>query len=269
MDHRYELDETIDMETPSIARMYDYVLGGGANFEIDRNAAEAIPDGMPGSRAWARANRGFIGRAVTVLCERGIDQFLDLGSGAPTVGNPHEIALRHYPEARIAYVEREPVAVEYANKMLADLPGVTMTWADFRDVGSVLEAPGVADLLDFSRPVGILAMAVLDLLEDVDPVELTAAYRDACCPGSALGISHAVGLTLSLAEQERVLSVMRTTNTPGAGFGTIDDVAALMAGYTLLEPGIVPVGAWRPIDPVDEDAAKRANYVGAVGIKES
>ncbi|MBB5915396.1 hypothetical protein BJY24_004308 [Nocardia transvalensis] len=267
MDPRYRLDDTIDMETPSIARMYDYVLGGGANFEIDREAADAIPDGMPGSRAWAQANRAFVGRAVAAMCERGIDQFLDLGSGAPTVGSPHEIALRHNPDARIAYVEREPIAVEYAARVLEDEPRVTMTWADFRDVDSVLAADGVADLIDFDRPVGILAMAVLDLLEDVDPKELTAAYRDACCAGSAMGISHAVGLTLSLEEQEQVLAVMRRTNTPGAGFGTVDDVAKLLTGYVLLEPGIVPVGAWRPADPITDEEARRANYVGAVGLR--
>ncbi|WP_280376913.1 SAM-dependent methyltransferase [Nocardia wallacei] len=267
MDPRFRLDDTIDMNTPSIARMYDYVLGGGANFETDRQAADAIPEGMPGSREWARANRFFVGRAVTALSELGFDQFLDLGSGAPTVGSPHEIALRHNPAARVAYVEREPVAVEYANKMLADQPQVSMTWADLRDIDSVLAAPGVAGLLDFDRPVAVLAMAVLDLLEDIDPAELTAAYRDACSAGSALGISHAVGLTLTLEQQEQVLSVMRRTNTPGAGFGTIDDVAALLHGYTLLEPGIVPVGAWRPLDPIDEADARRANYVGAVGVK--
>ena len=269
MDSRYPLDETVDRETPSIARMYDYVLGGGAHFSIDREAADAIPDGIPGSRSWAIANRGFIARAVGALSELGFDQFLDLGSGAPTVGNPHEVALRHNPQARIAYVEREPVAVEYAHGVLAEYPNVTMTRADFRDVDSVLTAPGVADLLDFSRPVAILAMAVLDLLEDVDPVELTATYRDACAPGSALGISHAVGLTLSLEEQERVLSVMRRTNTPGAGFGTVDDVAALMSGYPLLEPGIVPVGAWRAVEPIDDEQARSTNYVGAVGIRPS
>ncbi|MBF6174740.1 SAM-dependent methyltransferase [Nocardia blacklockiae] len=267
MDPRYPLDETIDMDTPSIARMYDYVLGGGANFETDRRAADAIPDGMPGSRQWARANRGFVGRAVAALCELGIDQFLDLGSGAPTVGSPHEIALRHNPAARVAYVEREPVAVEYANKMLVDQPQVSMTWADLRDIDSVLNAPGVAGLLDFDRPIAVLAMAVLDLLEDVDPLELTAAYRDVCRPGSALALSHAVGLTLTLEQQEQVLSVMRRTNTPGAGFGTIEDVAALLTGYRILEPGIVPVGAWRPHDPIDDEVARRANYVGAVGIK--
>ncbi|RDI62740.1 SAM-dependent methyltransferase [Nocardia pseudobrasiliensis] len=269
MGSRYGLDETIDMDTPNIARMYDYVLGGGANFEIDREAAEAIPEGMPGSRFWARSNRGFVGRAVAALCEMGIDQFLDLGSGAPTVGNPHEIALRHNPHARIAYVERERVAVEYAQKALEGHPQVSMTWADLRDIDSVLSAPSVTDLIDFGRPVAILAMAVLDLLEDIDPALLIAAYRDACPPGSALGLSHAVAFTLSLEEQERVLSVMRRTNTPGAAFKTTDDVAELLRGYTVLQPGIVALDLWRPENPVDEATALRANYVGAVGLKES
>ncbi|MBF6329611.1 SAM-dependent methyltransferase [Nocardia transvalensis] len=267
MEFGRELDEPIDLSTPNIARMYDYVLGGGANFEVDRQAADAIPPDMPGSRGWARANRSFVGRAVATLCDLGIDQFLDLGSGAPTVGNPHEIALRHNPNARVAYVEREQVAVGYAHKVLADQPQVTMTWADFRDVDSVLEAPGVSGLLDFTRPVAILAMAVLDLLEDVDPAALMARYRNACCAGSALGISHAVALTLTAEQQEQVLSVMRRTNTPNAVFKTIDDVAALMQGYTLLDPGVVPLDLWRPETPVSADVARRANYVGAVGIK--
>ncbi|KZM68527.1 SAM-dependent methyltransferase [Nocardia terpenica] len=266
MGSRYRLTDTADLDTPNIARMYDYVLGGGANFEIDRHAADAIPSGMPGSREWARANRAFVGRAVTALCERGIDQFLDLGSGAPTVGNPHEIALRHNPAARVVYVEREPVAVDYAHKVLADQPQTSILWADLRDADHVLATARESGLLDFTRPVAILAMAVLDLLEEVDPAALIAAYRDACCPGSALGISHAVAFTLTAEQQEQVLSVMRRTNTPGAVFKTVDDVAALMDGYTLLEPGIAPLDAWRPETPVTPAEARRANYVGAVGI---
>ncbi|WP_225730269.1 MULTISPECIES: SAM-dependent methyltransferase [unclassified Nocardia] len=268
MGQRYELDDTVDLDTPNIARMYDYVLGGGANFEIDRQAAEAIPADMPGSRMWAQANRAFVGRAVTALCELGIDQFLDLGSGAPTVGNPHEIALRHNPNARVVYVERELVAVEYARIVLADDPQASMIRADLRDVDGVLNAASAAGI-DFARPVAILAMAVLDLLEEIEPAELVAAYRDACSTGSALGISHAVAFTLTAEQQERVLSVMRRTNTPGAGFKTVGDVTELMHGYTLLEPGVVPLDAWRPATEIDFEAARRTNYVGAVGIKRS
>ncbi|MBA8823918.1 hypothetical protein FHX42_001247 [Saccharopolyspora lacisalsi] len=122
-----EVAAGVDVDSPNSARMYDYYLGGAANFAVDREAAEAGLVAMLYARHYAQANRSFLGRAVTHLCRRGIDQFLDLGSGVPTVGNVHDIAGRHNPRARVAYVDHEPVAVAHAHRMLADYDHVTIT----------------------------------------------------------------------------------------------------------------------------------------------
>src|SRR6202012_1061469 len=155
------LEAGIDFDRANAARMYDHFLGGGHNFAVDRDVAEKVAVGNPDIAAVARATRADLGRVVRWCRAAGIDQFLDLGSGVPTVGNVHEIAHQTHPGARVAYVDFEPVAVAHAQALLAQDPGgatVTIPRADLRDPASVLAAPGVADLLDLARPVALLAI---------------------------------------------------------------------------------------------------------------
>ncbi|MGJ7905497.1 SAM-dependent methyltransferase [Actinopolyspora sp. H202] len=256
----------LDPYTPNIARMYDYFLGGSANFVADREAAEQLLRAFPGNVEWTHINRAFLGRAVRVCAEAGIDQFLDLGSGIPTKGNVHEIAQQVNPAARVAYVDIETIAANHARQLLADDPLCTMTQADITDPQAVLNAPGVTELLNFDRPVAVLAVAILDILDLDDPAALMARYRDACVPGSALAISNSAMLDISEEEIDGAQEVFETTTTPTLRTRTHEEVLEMFAGYGLLDPGVVPSAQWRPDEPVSEEYAARSNAYAGVGI---
>lgn len=257
----------VQHDRPNSARMYDYYLGGSANFAVDREAAEAGLRAMPHARDYARANRAFLGRAVTQLALSGLDQFLDLGSGVPTVGNVHEVAHRHNPDARVAYVDHEPVAVSHARQLIGEGGGkVTVTQADIRTPDEVLNAPGVAQLLDFTRPVALLAVAVIPFVPDqAEALNVLARYRRACPAGSALVLSHISALNATPQQVADAEEVMARTPTPVRWRGR-DEIVELMAGYDLLEPGVVPVAQWRPDAAVSDEQAAGANAYGAVGM---
>ncbi|WP_246025245.1 SAM-dependent methyltransferase [Saccharopolyspora antimicrobica] len=255
-----------DIESPNAARMYDYYLGGNANFAVDRETADRFLKVVPSARQWAYANRAFLGRAVRFMVAQGVDQFLDLGSGIPTVGNVHEIAQEAEPAARVAYVDREPVAVAHAEALLDGTPRVSVTQADIRDPEAVLSAPGVAGLLDFSRPVGVLAVAILHFVADEDdPAEIVRRYRAACVPGSYLALSHLSPITFTDDQLRGAHAIYNRTSTPGT-LRSRDHIAELLTGYELVDPGLVLLPEWRPDDPVDREAAARTNSYAAVGV---
>ncbi|GAA2362569.1 SAM-dependent methyltransferase [Saccharopolyspora halophila] len=252
------------MRRPNSARMYDYYLGGSANFAVDREAAEAGLSAMPYARDYAVANRAFLRRAVAYLLEQGVGQFLDLGSGIPTVGNVHEIAHQQDPRARIAYVDHEPVAVAHAQALLEGDELVSIDQADIRRPDEVLNAPGVARL-DFHRPVGVLAVAILPFVPDQqEATALTAAYRRACAPGSHLAVTHISQLAASSEQVAAAEEVMAQTPTPVRWRGP-EEIAELLHGYELVEPGLVPTASWRPERAPTEDEVARANAYAAVG----
>ena len=240
--------EAIDIDRPSAARIYDYHLGGGHNFAVDREIAEKVAALMPELPLIMRANRAFLLRAVRLLLESGIRQFLDLGSGIPTVGNVHEIAQAADPAARVVYVDSDPVAVAHSQALLAGNDKAGVVHADLRDIRTVLAAPEVARLIDFSRPVGLLMVAVLHFVPDRDdPAGIVAAYRDAVPPGSYLVLSHGAaseethapaGSSEALAAYSR--SVTETT------LRTRAEVAAMFDGFEPVDPGVVYVTRWRP-----------------------
>ncbi|GAA4855555.1 SAM-dependent methyltransferase [Saccharopolyspora cebuensis] len=249
-----------DVNSPNAARMYDYFLGGAANFAVDRIAAEQALAVTPEIGRFARANRSFLGRLVAHLCDLGIDQFLDLGSGVPTVGNVHQIAHRHDPHARVAYVDVEPVAVSHARSLLDGQPHVTITQADIRSPEAVLSAPGVAGLMDFTRPVAVLAVAILHFVpDDDDPASLVASYHRACAPGSYLGMSHASPVTMTAEQVAGGREVYRSTTTPITPRSR-EAIMAMLTGWQLLDPGLVPLDQWRP----DTTGEPVANGYGAL-----
>ncbi|MEU4805936.1 SAM-dependent methyltransferase [Actinosynnema sp. NPDC023587] len=256
---------SVDVGTPSSARVYDYLLGGGHNFAADRTMAERLAGVLP-VRDMARLNRSYLRRVVVTLVEAGITQFLDLGSGIPTVGNVHEVAQDANPECRALYVDVEPVAVTHAELLLADNPRAAAVLADLRDPDAVFDAPQTR-LLDFDRPVGVLAMSVLHFVPDSDdPWGVLARYRDRLAPGSYLALSHFTS------------DLMPRAAAAGADlFGQASDqvtprsraaVLALMAGFDLVEPGLVHTPEWRPEVPEDvpEDLG-RASMYAVVGRK--
>lgn len=243
--------------------MYDYYLGGSANFEVDRVAADEQLAMAPDVASDARANRAFLGRVVRYLSERGIDQFLDLGSGVPTVGNVHEVARERNPRAKIAYVDFEAVAVAHARRLVQEDPLISVDFADLQDPDSVLSSPGVTKLLDFTRPVAVLAISVLHFVpNERHPQRIIAHYRDACVPGSALGLSHMNPRGLPQELIDAGSELYQRTTTP-LTFRSDAEIVALMEGYELVAPGMVRVDRWRS---EDSEGPGTANVVGAVGI---
>lgn len=256
----------VDLERPNAARMYDYLLDGSANFAVDRAAIDEILGLIPNDAHYAQCNRAFLGRAVRYMAvEGGIDQFLDLGSGVPTVGNVHEIAHRHNGAATVAYVDFEPVAVRHARRILGDSEDrVTMNEADIRDPRTVLSAPGVAGLLDFSRPIGLLAVGILPFVPEGEVQRLLASYRAAIAPGSYLAISHISRIGWTEEQMAALMDVMSRTPTPERE-RTPEQIRALMEGFEVLEPGLVPTPQWRPDQEPSAEDVRQSNCYAAVG----
>lgn len=222
---------------------------------------------MPELPALLRANRSFLRRAVRFLVGAGIRQFLDLGSGIPTVGNVHSIAEAANPECRVAYVDIDPVAVAHSRLMLRNNPRAVAVQADLRDPDTVLENPTVTGLLDFSRPIALLAVAVLHFVPDVDrPADILAHYIRALPADSYVVLSHAT-VGNENPDQVQEAADLYASSIPGFTLRGRDQVAGFVAGLDLVEPGLVYLGNWRP-DPTETDTEPSTlpGY-GAVGIK--
>lgn len=233
-------------QRPSIARIFDYYLGGSSHFEVDRGTAEDLTAVLPNLRGHVLAVHGFLRRAVRYLVSSGIDQFLDLGTGLSTTGDVHGAAQRADPCARVAYVDADPVTVRLAERQLHDVRGVTVTEADLRQPASVLTAPGVTSVLDFTRPVGVLAVAALPFItDDAELTGVVAAYRDACPVHSALVLSHLSPVTATPAQISAFGPVAaRVGATPA--WRSPEDFRCLLDGYEIVEPGLVHTTKWRP-----------------------
>jgi hypothetical protein len=256
----------IDTTRPNAARMYDYYLGGSASFPADREAAEAGLAVLPHAREYALANRAFLGRVVGYLARLGVDQFLDLGSGIPTMGNVHHIVRRHNPRGRVAYVDHEPVAVAHARYLLADDDRVSIDQADIREPEQVLRAPGVRRLVDFRRPLAVLAVAILPfVVDDDEAARLLRAYRGVCAPHSFLALSHISPLAATPQEVTAAEQVMARTPTP-VRWRSRDQIAALLTGYTMLPPGLVPTPQWKPTQPPNDAGTRHSNAYAALAI---
>jgi hypothetical protein len=256
----------VDVSRPNPARMYDYYLGGAHNFAVDREAADRVLAILPETREFAMRNREFLQRVVRFLAvEAGITQFLDLGSGIPTVGNVHEIAQAVRSDNRVVYVDHEPVAVAQSQRLLADNPYATVVHADIREHDTVLNHPETQRLLDFSRPVAVLTLQVLPFVPDADdPGRMIAAYRDACVSGSYLAVAHSLSFDYWPGAVAEAVE-MYTKSTHPLNLRTPDQVAAFFDGYDLVEPGVVFTAVWRPEKPVSDDEAIGSRAVAGLG----
>lgn len=258
------LEDGIDFDRPNAARMYDYYLGGAHNFAVDRELADQVVTELPFTPFNARVNRSFLGHAVRWALDRGVTQFLDLGSGVPTVGNVHEIAHQRDPDARVAYVDFEPVAVAHADEIIKQLgtSTVTVTRADARDPPSVLRAPGVAGLLDFERPVALLAISVLHFVEG-DVGELLARYRARLASSSVIAIAHASDdqTDPEITEQIRKVRQAYARSATPVVMRSRAELLAALDGLELAEPGLVDVTEW-----LELDASRRSWTYGAIGV---
>lgn len=241
----------VPLDRPNAARMYDYFLGGHHNFAIDRAAADQASAIWPDMPLVMRVNRAFLRRAVDFISAQGVDQFLDLGSGIPTVGNVHEAARRSNPAARVVYVDHEPVAVAHSTAILRDVPGTAIIQADLRQPEQILAHSEISHLIDPARPVGLLLISVLHFIQDDDEVQrIVAKLRDALPPGSFIAISHGSFEGLPRAIYDRVTQLYERTPTPFKGRSRAE-VEALFAGFDLIEPGVVYIPLWRPEGPDD------------------
>ena len=259
--------ELIDTATAHPARMYDYYLGGKDNYQVDRDAAEEVMAIMPQTRMAARANRDFLGRVVRHLTELGVRQFLDVGTGIPSPGNTGEVAHSVAPDARIVYVDNDPIVLAHADALLAkaDRGRTTVIGGDLREPHSILGNPRVDEVLDFTEPIAVLLVAVLHFVrEDENPYGVVRALMDAVPAGSYLALSHATGDFDPDSAREGV----RAYTQAGARFvpRSRTQFAAFFEGTQLLEPGIVQVPYWRPDGGVPPEAASVWSY-GGVGRK--
>jgi SAM-dependent methyltransferase len=255
---------SVDLEKPSAARIYDYVLGGNHNFAVDREFVKQRDKVDPKSRQFAIQNRAYLRRVVLYLMEQGIRQFLDLGSGIPTVGNVHEIAQQVDPSTRVVYVEIEHVAVAHSQLILENNPNAVMVHADITKPSLVLNDPHTRATLDFDQPVGVLAIAIGHYVLD-DPESVFAAYRDAVPPGSYLGLSH---LTDDFRDMAELAGDMRRTQN-AVRARSKEEVRRLFGDWDLVEPGLVTTSQWRPDRVSDTEGAERRDglYAGVARKK--
>lgn len=260
--------EGVDMTRPSPARMYDALLGGSHNFEVDRQAAAAGKSLVPDLPRLALSNRAFLRRAVRFLVDSGVRQFLDIGSGIPTAGNVHEVAHAIDPDCRVLYVDIDPVAVAHSRAILRGTDRAAAIEADLREPAALLEQARGTGIIDFDQPIGILLIAVLHLMsDDYAPIDKVNALHDAVPVGSYVAISH---LTSAMRPDDAAKLVENSHNVSKIGlqFRSRDEIAALFGKWEPIEPGVVELPLWRPESDRDQhEAPGRSLGLAGVGRK--
>lgn len=240
--------DELDKERPSVARLYDYFLGGTHNFAADRELARKLLQAEPNARYIVAENRAFLGRAVRYLLSAGIRQFIDLGSGIPTQQNVHEIAQKHDPEAKVVYVDNDPIAVAHSRQVLWDRSRARVIEGDLREPDSVLEHHDLTSLIDLNKPVGLLMISVLHFVPDSgDPVSVVGRFARTLAPGSHLVIAHATHEAAPEAAAQ--VHDLSTTATASIHPRAREEIMQFFSGFDLVEPGLVYLSSWRPDEP--------------------
>ncbi|MFD0310187.1 SAM-dependent methyltransferase [Streptomyces sp. NPDC127119] len=236
---------SIDPTRPSIARVYDYLLGGKDNYAADREIGDVFKRDLPGSVTVAFANRAALTRAIReIATTTGIRQFIDLGSGLPTADNVHQVAQRHAPDSRVVYVDNDPQVLVHGRALLENNERTRVVAADVRDPESIRTHRDTIEVIDFSRPVAVILSAILHHVnDDEDPAGIVRHWRDHVPSGSHFFVSHfRSGDNQETEEAEKVLQ-----RTFGRGRWRTDaEIATLLDGLEILDPGIVPAPLWRP-----------------------
>jgi S-adenosyl methyltransferase len=263
----------VDPTTPSPARIYDYVLGGTHNFPVDREAAERIRARSPDLADAAWVNRGFHQRAARwMAAEQGISQFIDIGSGLPTQSNTHGVVQKVIPDARVAYVDNDPMVAAYAGELLADDGTTAVISADLRDVDAILNDPALRALIDLERPAGLLMTAVLQFVgDDADPWALVASYTGALTPDSYLALSHVTyeGLPPRLVEE----GVNVYAQAQGIHPRSREQIERFFAGLKIVppyrgaKPAVTHIGLWGADAPEQADSDGSHWWFGGVARK--
>jgi hypothetical protein len=249
----------IDTSVAHVARVYDYLLGGKANFAVDREAAErayaAWPGGLDGVRADARAHRALLGRVVRYLAgEAGIRQFLDIGTGIPKENNTHEVAQRVAPTAKIVYVDYDPIVLAHAHQLLRSVPegACAYIYGDLRDPAAILAK--AAETLDFSEPIAVILFGILHFFANAEePQAIVARLAVALAPGSYLAVSH-LARDVHSAEMTETFDRLNPQMSESVVLRTQAETESFFGGLELVEPGVVQLPEWRP-DPAAEGTA--------------
>ncbi|MFC7583063.1 SAM-dependent methyltransferase [Nonomuraea antimicrobica] len=240
----------VNPSVPNVARMYDYYLGGRDNFASDRAAAEQMIElgrrmGND-ARQIAKHNRAFLGRAVRMLAEAGVRQFVDIGAGLPTQDNVHQVAQRHVPDSRVVYVDHDPVVLVHARALLAREPNVLAVEGDLRDPDAILDDPQVIGHINPSEPYAVLMVAVLHFIpDDAEAAAIAARVRERLRPGCYLVLSHLYEGDVTEDDARAGQQVYSGTASGGLARRGYADIAAYFGGLELLGPGVVPVADWQ------------------------
>ncbi|MFB7495794.1 SAM-dependent methyltransferase [Streptomyces sp. NPDC056161] len=238
--------EEIDTSRPHPARIYDYLLGGKDNYEVDRDAGDALAAAAPEVRVGVQANRAFLRRAVRHVVGSGVRQILDIGTGLPTSPNVHETAQDVAPDVRVAYVDNDPIVHTHAGALLSRSGETSIVLGDLRDPQAIVDHPDVRRIIDFDEPVALLLVAILHFLTDAErPGEVVAALRDALPTGSYLVLSHATGDFADRSAAQAVYSKATAT----LNLRSHAAVGQFFDGFDLIEPGLVQAPFWRPDAP--------------------
>ncbi|WP_394613732.1 SAM-dependent methyltransferase [Lentzea sp. JNUCC 0626] len=260
------IPQSVDVSVPSVARVYDYLLGGAHNFAVDRVMGDKAEEMMPNSRSAARLNRAFLRRAVRFMTDQGIRQFLDIGSGIPTVANVHEVAQDEAPECRVLYVDRDPVAVAHGELIVAGNDNVGVLQADMRDPESILASGEANRLLDFDQPIGVLMLFMVHWVpNEADPQSLLKRYREALAPGSYLAISHMAGDHVN-EEARSVTARLAKSGGDNITYRDRGEIESFFGDFELVEPGLVKFAEWRPGGPGDISDDPAVNRIAFAGV---
>jgi hypothetical protein len=266
---------SVDASVPNVARMYDYMLGGKDNFASDREAAARSIRAVPQLPYFARENRKFLGRVVRFCADAGVSQFLDIGSGLPTMDSVHQVAERITANPRVVYVDNDPVVVSHSRALLATshtaaIPG------DVTRPQEILQDAEVKGMLDFSKPVAILLVAILHFVPDeFGPGQSVAALREALAPGSFLAVSHIrfrpgqVEGTTPLSEAARELGEARKKMPPTAPVRGLKEIGAFFGDFTIIDPGLVDVWDWQPDGETITNTSDIMTLTGGLARKDS
>ncbi|MFF3917585.1 SAM-dependent methyltransferase [Streptomyces sp. NPDC001852] len=254
----------IDTSKPHPARIYDYLLGGKDNYEVDQLAGDQLAAAAPEVWVSVRANRAFLQRAVRYVIGSGVRQILDIGTGLPTSPNVHEVAQELAPDARVAYVDNDPIVKAHGDALLSRAGTTSIVLADLRDPQSVIDHPEVRRIIDFGRPVALFLVAILHFIRDADePERIVATLRDALPAGSFLVLSHATG---DFADDRSEAEAVYNSATATMNLRSRDRVERFFAGFELVEPGLTQVPFWRP-DTTPPPGSEAIGFYGGVARK--
>jgi SAM-dependent methyltransferase len=259
----------VDIDRPSISRIWDWFLGGSHNFAVDREVAKKTLELMPEGPMMARINRAFLARAVRWCVSAGVTQFLDIGSGIPTAGNVHEIAQHANPACRVVYVDIDPVAVTHTRLLLGEDERVAAIYGDMRRPETILDAPELPRILDLTQPVALVLVALLHFISDADdPIGILSRFRSVLPPGSCLVLAHGSRNTDGMPRQHLEAAKENYERAVAqVSLRSRVEIEALFTGFELVEPGVVWLADWHPDEPEAGGPPRPKAGYGGVGRK--